>query len=429
MQWMAASEYASGQYHTLFFYGQDYNPMIEALFASPFVRIGIPPYIILPIITPIMALTPWIAIAYIIYKQTRKWLVALFLLILSALPYEFHIVNSISRGWVHGLFFAGIGIHLLYLATAEFKLKNIFLIGLAGLLGGAGVYICPNALLLFIPISIYWLFLTGIRKAIFFQIFCSVCFLIGIYITKLYCSNFPYHSYIKHWNTPIELDWAHFFQNLKYFYGVFYGMFPGFAYAGIILFFLMAITIRHTYKSKQYIYFGTLISMLFIFVFILFSLKSINAQLNPFFPYMRFYLAMPMVIYMILILTFEKWLVKHRLKIIYSLLVCVFINFALIPLYNKKSSKMDEFVRVVPVSKLCIACDSIEAILKKRNEKSVLIKSKCDEIAFGCAALGSKINFLYPLYERNKKNKILFETTDTTNLLHISYEHETYVFK
>src|SRR5687767_13455783 len=63
IQWLGLKEYSQGIFHEPRFYGQAYNSMLEALFAVPFYKMGVPAHIILPIITSLLALLPYFIIA------------------------------------------------------------------------------------------------------------------------------------------------------------------------------------------------------------------------------------------------------------------------------------------------------------------------------------------------------------------------------
>ncbi len=428
MQWLAATEYASGTFNSLFFYGQDYNPMIEALLAAPLVYVGVPPYIALPTITTLMGLTPWIFAIYILYKNSNLYVASVLLLILAALPYDYHIVNTISRGWVHGLFIASIGLFILFNTNNNKTVSNVIKVIIAGILGGAGTYICPNVILFFIPMAIYW-WILKIEYKLTPAIILGFCFVLGVFITFKMCLNFPFHSYIKHWNTPIELGFKYFLNNVKYVYLLFNGFVPIHAYLGVFIILILFLFTWQLYKKRAFQLFWPCLTLTVLVLFTLFTLKSNNGQGNPFFPYIRFYLAIPIILYTFLLLHYQNWVQLHRQKIVYTLFVLVFIHLATYPINQNKYIKTDEFVRVVPIKQICKACDSIDVVMKNRKQDKALIFKKCDEIAFGCPALGYKYHFLYPEYERHKLNNELFSQSDTSQLLHIYYENKEYMIK
>ncbi|MFN3875495.1 MAG: hypothetical protein ACK4L7_06250, partial [Flavobacteriales bacterium] len=98
-----ARDYAHGRFREPFLYGQNYNPMLEALLAAPFLRLGAAPWRALPAITAVLALLPfWAWAAWAL----RRGMAAPALAIAAwplALPLEWGMITSMPRGWVHGL--------------------------------------------------------------------------------------------------------------------------------------------------------------------------------------------------------------------------------------------------------------------------------------------------------------------------------------
>lgn len=98
-----AIDYGNGVFREPYLYGQNYNPMLEALLAAPFVRWGAPPWIILPVITSILALMPfW---SWSLFALRRHAVAAALVLcgLPLLLPLEWGLITTMPRGWVHGL--------------------------------------------------------------------------------------------------------------------------------------------------------------------------------------------------------------------------------------------------------------------------------------------------------------------------------------
>lgn len=98
-----ARDYSQGLFREPYLYGQNYNPMLEALLAAPFVGLGAAPWIALPIVTALLALLPfW---SWSIWALRKGWgASALAVAALPlALPAEWGMITSMPRGWVHGL--------------------------------------------------------------------------------------------------------------------------------------------------------------------------------------------------------------------------------------------------------------------------------------------------------------------------------------
>ncbi|MBK8339964.1 MAG: hypothetical protein IPK99_08175 [Flavobacteriales bacterium] len=54
-----ARDYGQGLFREPYMYGQNYNPMLEALVGAPFVRLFGHPWIVMPIVTSVLALIPY----------------------------------------------------------------------------------------------------------------------------------------------------------------------------------------------------------------------------------------------------------------------------------------------------------------------------------------------------------------------------------
>src|SRR6187551_3355709 len=104
--WQAATDYMHGIFHEPYFYGQDYNFMLESVFAIPLLALGIPHYIALPVSSAFISLFPFFFFARILYKRNYLIESFVFLVIPLLLPIEYGILTSVTRGFVSGLFFS-----------------------------------------------------------------------------------------------------------------------------------------------------------------------------------------------------------------------------------------------------------------------------------------------------------------------------------
>lgn len=98
-----AIDYGHGLFREPFLYGQNYNPMLEALLAAPFIRLGAAPWIVLPIVTSLLALLPCWSLS--LWCLRRREALAAFAVaaIPLLLPVEWGLITSLPRGWAHGL--------------------------------------------------------------------------------------------------------------------------------------------------------------------------------------------------------------------------------------------------------------------------------------------------------------------------------------
>jgi hypothetical protein len=93
----------NGIFREPFMYGQDYNPMLEALIAAPFLRIGADPWFVLPVVTSVLALLPFISWAFWHWRRDEHIAALLFAGMPLLLPVEWGLSTTMARGMVQGL--------------------------------------------------------------------------------------------------------------------------------------------------------------------------------------------------------------------------------------------------------------------------------------------------------------------------------------
>lgn len=98
-----AIDYGNGLFREPYLYGQNYNPMLEALLAAPLVRVGAPPWIALPAITSLLALLPFWSWAIWALRKGESAPAMAIAAVPLVLPVEWGMITSMPRGWVHGL--------------------------------------------------------------------------------------------------------------------------------------------------------------------------------------------------------------------------------------------------------------------------------------------------------------------------------------
>lgn len=101
--WEMARDYGRGIFHEPYMYGQNYNPMLEALLGAPFVRMGIAPWIALPLITSLLALAPYWSFALWHHRRGEFSAACLFAAMPLMLPVEWSMLTAMPRGFVHGI--------------------------------------------------------------------------------------------------------------------------------------------------------------------------------------------------------------------------------------------------------------------------------------------------------------------------------------
>ena len=106
--WLGAKHYSQGLFYEPRFYGQDYNTMMEALFAVPFIKMGMPVYYAVPLATHLIALVPFLFTAIYLFLKQKKEAAVFVLAVLLCMPTGYDIMNAIPRGFVTGIFFTSL---------------------------------------------------------------------------------------------------------------------------------------------------------------------------------------------------------------------------------------------------------------------------------------------------------------------------------
>jgi hypothetical protein len=131
VMWNGAMDYSMGIFREPFFYGQDYNFMLEALLAVPLIWVGVPVYKALPIVTAVLSVVPFIALAFFFRKRNHILWAYLSLAVPVLLPAEYGFITNISRGNVQAHLFVPL---LLIPFFEPDKLRNVALLYIASAL-------------------------------------------------------------------------------------------------------------------------------------------------------------------------------------------------------------------------------------------------------------------------------------------------------
>lgn len=72
VMWSGAKHLSQGLFYVPRYYGQDYNTMMEGLFAAPLIKLGVSVYYSVPIATHLIFLTPFLFTAVYLFKKQKK---------------------------------------------------------------------------------------------------------------------------------------------------------------------------------------------------------------------------------------------------------------------------------------------------------------------------------------------------------------------
>lgn len=149
--WQGASDYARLIFHEPYFYGQDYNPMLEALLAAPFIAMGLVHWFVLPTITCLLSLAPYWAFGAWHQRQGRHFYAAAFAAMPLLLSTEYAISTMITRGFVSGL---AMLVFWPWVAGLSHQLRRSMA---AGLVLSSAIFMNPNAAPLVVALGLSFL--------------------------------------------------------------------------------------------------------------------------------------------------------------------------------------------------------------------------------------------------------------------------------
>lgn len=285
IMWLGAKHYSQGLFYEPRFYGQDYNTLMEAIFAVPFMWCGLPVYYAVPLATHLIFLTPFLFIASYLFINKHKQKAILVLSIVLCMPMAYDIMNSLPRGFVTGLFFTTLFVVSLY------NPHNYRLILVNTFLAYVGFLVNQNSVLVSAPF-LFYLFLINYKNKKYYSysvIGLIIAFPIDYALNHFYKIHPEYNLY----------GFKHIFS-LQYFTDAINHLDDRFAHIGLffegtciitVLLFLI-LGIYFFIKNKAWFY--TFLVFMSIILFSFFSSKSADGSTWSFFSYSRMYLGIPL---------------------------------------------------------------------------------------------------------------------------------------
>jgi len=394
IMWLGAKDYSNGIFHEPRFYGQDYNTMLESLFSVPFLLLGFKVQLVLPLITSILTLFPFIIISFFTFVKKSNFAALFMLCIPLVLPIEYDLITCLSRGFVSGLFISSFCCLPLFFPESRFS----FLI--AGFAIITSYSINMNSVLYSIPVIIL-----VIIKCYNTKYFLKY-FVLGVFfglLLHLLASQF----YLNHPNYVLHAIHSTF--SIKNFiYGVshidkyFSDVTPIFSRKGWITFVFLTIVGCLLIKQKKYREAIVLFLSILLLVIPFISSKVHDGNDSVFFPHSRMFLAVPLLLF-----TFSSFLtIKSKLSLfaIYGLTFIVLFNkIDNLNLTISKILKQNNVVAVAETQFLINECNKISSLAKKYDVDLIIINNywMYDFINYACPACTERFpNTLRPDYER-----------------------------
>jgi|GEM_PF-1399946 len=319
VMWNGAFDYSMGIFHEPFFYGQNYNFMIEALLAGPLLWINVPVYMALPLVTSFISILPFIVLAFCLRKKKKYFWAYLSLILPVFLPLQYNFLTTISRVFVGSHLFFPLLLIPLFLPTKARSVNILYI-------SSALCFITnPSSSIIILPIFLYVYAHHYKSRSFYTRSFWLAPFFLLYFMAKYYYVIHPERAIASISGIYPTIDT--FFRNLNN-PNLFDNLFPFVSNWGriypILLAFLLIITLfEKKHKEALFIFSGLLF---LVFTLAIPKVFVVYTDAGIFYTPSRFYIYVPILVFLSL------YIVLKHLKImafsVYLLLLVSIISFA-----------------------------------------------------------------------------------------------------
>ena len=406
LMWYSAVEMMHGRFHEPCFYGQNYNSMMEGLFAIPFLYLHLPFHIAFPILTSALAIFPYILFSFICLRQEKYFSACLILVVPILLPFQYDMLTSMPRGFVTGIFLGSIACIAMFFPTN--KACWFFY----GFFSGFSVWANPNTALLVLPVALF-LFLTNLRKISFYAFIVAgfIPPLIWILYTNHFYATHPDYNFYK--PVVISFSFPLLSESFNYLDLFFNYVSPIFWKSGWAVLIIIAVMIFVLLKQKKIIAGISLLSGLLI-ILLSFGLNKVhNGNNNVFFSYSRMYLAVPVLIALfssqIRITLSRAWLLA-----LLSLGFIVFFlkNYRLDAAIQKALNEFNDVVFIRENTLIEKSCHDLKDLALKNHVSLIISLNTLYDQMFACTCLED--SFPQTLLTHHERRTWRFEEEEHT---------------
>ncbi len=150
--WEGALDYADGIFREPYFYGQNYNFMLESLLAVPLIWLQVPVDMAVPIATSFLAIFPFLVLGFFFLKRNLFLWAYFSILFPLLLPVDYSFLTTIPRGFIQASLF----LPLLFFALFDPKEKRSVTYFFVG--AGLSFLANPGAVIFILPVGFYLFF-------------------------------------------------------------------------------------------------------------------------------------------------------------------------------------------------------------------------------------------------------------------------------
>ncbi len=300
LQWEGALDYANGIFREPFFYGQNYNYMVESFLAVPLVWMNVPVYMALPITTSWLILFPFVILALFFFRRNAFFWSYFCLALPVVLPLEFNMLTTMSRGFVQAslfiplLFFAlfnpekGRSVTLFYLGTALSFMAN------------------PSSVIFSFPVGVY-LFAHHHKSVSFYlKSLIILPFLFLLWLSKEYYVVHPEKLLLHIEGIDLELKTLVDMLTKPYLFEYLFPVFPKLGWIYPYLFILLLIWFVRKWGSKMETFF---IAACVLVVLLSLSVPKVlfgEESSLVFYTHSRLFIQLPLLLILVLYFVFRS---------------------------------------------------------------------------------------------------------------------------
>lgn len=397
--WLMASDFATGTFPSLFFYGQNYNIALDALVAAPLVALGLKAHIAVSLSMLLFSILPvWLLWKYSFNKHqyvSASLTTLIFLLAPFTLNY---------------LFSTGINLSVCLALSGTLLLLNTqnkwaeFFIWLMVAFAAFGVV---NAMPLLIWMVVYFSFSNGLYS----RVVASLGLLSGFGLYKLIVSVSS-DALVVHQNFELKNSAEIFLKNIQSLPELFYGIGPILDYAGIFYFIICAFFAVFFINKKEYnIGFANLIA--FVFIVSVFSTEKISDHhQNAYFTASRYFISLIGIV--LLNVYFMKLNIHFRhIYIVFFITAIINISVFYIAFDNTIYSHIEKnkSTGVMSIPLLRTQYKNAEKSLGGFDNKTI-ISMDHPTLMYAMQAWNRNCNTLFLPYDRRRKQYLNFYNSE-----------------
>jgi hypothetical protein len=359
--WNGAYDYSRGIFHEPFFYGQNFNYMVEAFLAAPLLWVHIPVYIALPVATSLISLFPFIILAILFFRRECYFWSYLCIAFPILLPLQYNFLTTISRGFVQAHLFVPLLFFPLFNPQSKSSVTILYLAG------AICFFLNPSSLLISLPIGLFVSTYHFKSPSFYLKALLVIPFLIADYFAKHFYQI--HHERILHELVGVKLDTQTLFTSLKNT-NLFENLFPFIPTSGIIypfLFIVLAIVAFRKSLKREFIFILSFLLLLLVSLAIP-KVQEFIPNTGVFFTSSRLYLYLPLVLILATYLVFPQSMRKP----VYSYMLLLSCGITLITKNLKIEEKAQDIIThtLFPTAKtqdLVARADELQRLAFKYN--------------------------------------------------------------